>query len=403
MESWGAKKMRTKRTSAKLRYNRLPRELQIDIFRRLPAKDLSRSMCVSKPWRDLILHTCSPISSLTLRFLGLVLRLESHTKSETPPGWISVFVENLAQHPVVGLDELIEWCSRMMHCKVTARKLIDSCNGLLLFCHRDGKAENFTHKVYYYYVINPITKQCLAVLKPGPRTAQFMYAALAYDPAESWFFKIVRFQGCRHVNVFSSETGCWTSLRLDLPQEVAKAKWVRKSVYSKGAIYRLSSSEHLIKFLVDPQENAANQAVAIKLPCPCFFYRCHRGIGVRNKKIIFVFSAGTSMIIWELNEHCDGSAYTFNWCQTQKVDDWLLWELNSYGQLLAIHPYYGIAFFKQGNYICYYFYCQHTMGSRAIENEGVMYRYITTSGLSLLECSIPFACCLEKKVTISQP
>lgn len=400
MESWASRKKRSRKQSGKTGYDQLPKDLKINIMNRLPAKDLARAMSVSKSWFKLILLTCYPLLlSLTVPLFRLLHRVESKTKHEIPPSWLSVCVDALVPYPHVGLNQLATWCSKVADCRFAARKLIDSCNGLLLFCHK-SRIENAARAVYYYYVINPVTKKCVAILKPRPSTAAYTYAALAYDPAESEIFKIIGFQGLGQVNVFSSKTGNWTSLQFQLPLDVIGARWLKNSVYLNGAIYRLSSTGHLIKFLVDdPQENPRYQAVAIRVPLLCHVNNGHWDIGVRHKKIVFFMSAGTCLIIWELVERFDGGAYIFNWCQTHRVIDSFLSRLNDFGQLLAIHPYNAVAIFKHKRTICYYFYCHSTKADfRAIGCEGLMSRYITSSGFLLLEYSIPRR--LDKKVNI---
>jgi hypothetical protein len=95
-----------------------------------------------------------------------------------------------------------------MCCRVGPHKLIDTCNGLLLFYHNYGRAQNITHGVYHYYVMNHVTKQCVAVSTPtGQISRGYSYATLVYDPTKSRFFQVVHFQGHHHVSVFSSENG----------------------------------------------------------------------------------------------------------------------------------------------------------------------------------------------------
>jgi hypothetical protein len=56
--------------------------------------------------------------------------------------------------------------------------------------------------------MNHVTKQCAAILNStGQTSGGYSYVASAYDSVKSWFFKIMRFQGHRHVNIFSSMTG----------------------------------------------------------------------------------------------------------------------------------------------------------------------------------------------------
>jgi hypothetical protein len=56
--------------------------------------------------------------------------------------------------------------------------------------------------------MNSVTKQCVAILNPkGQILRGYSYFALAYDIVKSWFFKIMRFQGHRYLNIFSSMIG----------------------------------------------------------------------------------------------------------------------------------------------------------------------------------------------------
>ncbi|OMO94877.1 hypothetical protein CCACVL1_05746 [Corchorus capsularis] len=122
--------------------------------------------------------------------------------------------------------------------KITLAKLMASCNGLVLICR---------------------------VPKPSPSVC--CYAALAYHPAESRHFKIVRFQqGLKRMNVFNSETGDWANSPFQLEKDVTKAKRVEQSAYLQGAIYRLSESGHILRFSVDKVVGKKDLARAIEIP-----------------------------------------------------------------------------------------------------------------------------------------
>lgn len=244
--------VKKKRTMGKRKprsfFNNLPINIQTKIFCRLSLEDQSKAMCVSNEWRNHVLNTTLPKKDPLLPF---------------------VVAHNL-HNPFIELEQLFNWCSLVMCSRAKPKKLINTCNGLLLFCHNDGEATNILRGVYYYYVLNPVTKQCVTVMKPiGQTSGGYSYAALAYDPAESWFFKIVRFQGLRHVNIFSSVTGNWTTLNISLPDYIYESDWIKKSIYFKGSIYRLTKSGYLVKIKVDPQENVSDQAEVITLHPGC--------------------------------------------------------------------------------------------------------------------------------------
>lgn len=142
--------------------------------------------------------------------------------------------------------------------------------------------------------------------------------------------KVVR----RHVNAFSSETGCWTTLTLHLPPEVNEAQWVKKSVYLKGVIYRLSKSGHLVKILVDLQENVENQAQVIALPQIINMSgSCHWDIRVIHDKVTVVMSSSAWFFIFELVEGVTRGVHSFKWSLIRCIKDLELWNLNSYDEL----------------------------------------------------------------------
>jgi hypothetical protein len=73
------------------------------------------------------------------------------------------------------------------------------------------------------------------------------------------------FLGRRHINVFSSENGVWTTLTLYLLEDIIASSWIQKSVYLNGSIYLLSRLGHMAKIRVDLQENVSGQAEPISL------------------------------------------------------------------------------------------------------------------------------------------
>ncbi|OMO98177.1 hypothetical protein COLO4_14087 [Corchorus olitorius] len=106
----------------------------------------------------------------------------------------------------------------------------------------------------------------IATLMSSCNGLVLIFRALAYHPAESSFFKIVRFQGSTRLNVFNSETGDWSTSPFQLEKDVTKAKWVEQSAYLQGAIYRLSMSGHMLRFTVDKVVNKKDLARAIDIP-----------------------------------------------------------------------------------------------------------------------------------------
>jgi len=361
-------------------FNRLPTDLQTKIFRGLSVRDQSKAMCVSHSWRNRILTTTLP--------------------KEYPLQPLVVAVP--FPDPFTNLERLFNWCSLVMCCSVGPQNIIDSCNGLLLFCHKDGQARNIVCGVYHYYVLNPITKQCVAILKPSGQLSEgYSYAALAYDPSESWFFNIIHFQGHHRINIFSSMTGLWTTLTICFPQYINESYWVRKSVYLKRSIYRLSCLGYLLKIKVDPQENVLNQAEVIALHPDCLFDNCQREISVKDGKIILVSSRGVNFVCYELVECVTMGVSSYTWHIIHNTENMNLLMFNTNGKLLSFDPYRRVAFFTLENVLYHYFY---DFNGSNITKFGIIgydpsvYDYIRNDGHLLLKCFAPFACCLDKEV-----
>ncbi|KAI5420713.1 uncharacterized protein LOC127135558 isoform X1 [Lathyrus oleraceus] len=386
MESTIVKKKRTmRRRKPKSLFNNLPIILQTEIFRKLYMKEKSNAMCVSHSWRNLILTTTLP------------------TKNPLDPLTEAV----ISPSPYMDIEQLFNWCSLVMGCRIGPKNLIDTCNGLLLFCHKDGQADNIVHGVYHYYVMNPVTKQCVAVPKPVPKpvgqtSGGYSYAALAYDNEESWFFKIVRFQGHRHINIFSSMTGIWTTLTIYFPEYINDSFWVKKSVYLKCSIYRLSSSGHLLRIKVDPQENVSKQTEVIELHPNCLFDDSHRKISLRDGKIFLVLSRGVKFMCFELIECVTDGVSTYTWHMNLSKENKKLLPFNTNGEFLSICPSNDMAFFKIKNLIYFYLYSLNgnnnkEIGIGMVRQNRIVFDYIRTCGQQLFECFIPFACGLEKE------
>lgn len=186
----------------------LPDDPLVVILSRLPVKELHRSKCVSKAWRDLIvdplhrkklpqtLHGFFPGFSLpTRRRRGWDL---SSTCSAGDPRLPSILPSS---------------SSRSRLAFTTLIWLSGSCNGLLLFSHSAGLRE------LGYIVFNPATEQWAAVPSdseqhaPADRCIRSDHACMVYDPAVSSHFHLLIFYeeagSLATVHSYSSTTGAW--------------------------------------------------------------------------------------------------------------------------------------------------------------------------------------------------
>ncbi|WJX75404.1 hypothetical protein P8452_58939 [Trifolium repens] len=359
-------------------FKNIPKELQYEIFERLSLKDQSKAMCVSHTWRERILNTTLP-------------------KEKAHQSLVRLFHNHFLEF---NLQQLFDWCSRVMCCMVGPKELIDTCNGLLLFCHNKGRAQNLKHGIYHYYVLNHATKQCVAVSKPvGQTSGGYSYATLVYDPAESWYFKIMRFQGRKNVNIFSSENGEWTTLTLNLPEYIIKSSWIKKSIYLNGSVYRLSCSGHLIKIRVDPQQNVSEQAQIISLPPESLLDNCHWELSVKGGKVFFVMSRGVNFRVYELVECITRNVTSYSWSNIHTIEAASMLHLNTHGNLLSFHPYYEIAFFKLHKNLLYFFNISNNNIINILEvpYSDILYDYLRCCHPPLLQCFKPFICCLNKE------
>jgi hypothetical protein len=281
-----------------------------------------------------------------------------------------------------------------------ATHIVDTCNGLVLFCNDNGGALNLTHGVLYYYVVNYFTKQCVAVLKPSAQTSiMYSYATLIYDPKESWFFKIMRFKGRRSVDVFSSETGEWSTLTLCLPEYITLACLTKQCVYLNGCVYRLSRSGHLVKIKVDLHENVSKQAEIITLASDCVFANCQCALSLKGGKLLIVAARGVNFMVYELVESVKMDVTSYSWCNITRIEDARLWNFNTYGVLVSYHPNYNVAVYENRYYLLYYINIgdnNNIIDLKQVPYNDILYDYLSCGSRSpLLECSIPFMCYFE--------
>ncbi|OEL28195.1 hypothetical protein BAE44_0010786 [Dichanthelium oligosanthes] len=214
---------------------RLPDDALMEILSRLNAKSLCRSKCVSKPWRDLIADglRCKNLPQTLQGFLyfnggngdgnsegndngNLV---SSRTKRLPRPNY-GHFI-NLLGESVPLLDSSFTFMKEQLEAE--AIKLLDSCNGLLLFGQRGGSD---TFDSWGYIVCNPVTEQWVAVpssgLTPPPPeegeedSENDVHTFLLFDPSVSPYFRLVQFwqdgyrENVEGVRTYSSESGLWS-------------------------------------------------------------------------------------------------------------------------------------------------------------------------------------------------
>ena len=335
--------------SAHQLFDKLPEELKIDILCRIsPTKLVATLALVSKSWYSLITTHCFPKATSKLPFIGIVL-----IGGYQPRPCTTILVETTQY---LGSSSLLpNNVERSKHYpfNLTSRNLVvDCCNGLLLFCCRDDQAKRSYN--YSYNVYNPFTNQWMTTNymanKPAAATTAkstaHMYAALAYNPSESSFYRIVQFRGFRCLDVYYSETRSWKKLKYRLSNHISsyKTKWAKPTVFFQGAIYRLSMSGHLLRFMIEKEASVLkDQAQAIDLPNFEVAKNRSKGnycLGVNNDHINFMaFDKELNLCIWVLTN-------TNEWLlrsRLSKIHE--MYELeNNFCRPLAFHPYLDVVF-----------------------------------------------------------
>ncbi|KAB5574540.1 hypothetical protein DKX38_001734 [Salix brachista] len=203
-------------------------DLLTELLLRLPIKSLLKFKCVSKHWLSLISNP---------RFS------RRRISCDTPPCGLFLIERGspYAGYQFVALDS--------NHSKAPFKnltsvndpseiKLIQSCNGLLLFHSLlPGRSGGI------YYVYNPTTKQHTTI--PGPSRA--VGAALAFDPSKSPHYKVICVRKCRWLQhqygimMYSSNSGPWR-VSGDSFTTKGSDKQFNGGVFCNGVIYWLDVS-----------------------------------------------------------------------------------------------------------------------------------------------------------------
>ncbi|CAN6203243.1 unnamed protein product [Urochloa humidicola] len=173
-----------------------------EILSRLRAKPQCRFKCVSKAWCSLIANLIRRGKSLrTLQGFFYGSGGENYGHFAVLPG--------CSAPPV---DHSFSFLTQQVGIKYIF--LLDSCNGLLLFGHREGP--NAAVDSLGYIVCNPTTKQWVAVPSSGWPTGSEAFehesscTFLIFDPDASSEFKLLQlwyFMGDAALRTYSSESG----------------------------------------------------------------------------------------------------------------------------------------------------------------------------------------------------
>ncbi|CAN6180721.1 unnamed protein product [Urochloa humidicola] len=183
----------------------IPEGPLVDILSRVPAKSVCRFKCVSKAWLHLI---TDPHHRKKLPQAMQGLFCETYKKSSDLFGFS--FISLTTRSMPLDVDSPFSFLTEQPGMQFL--RFNGSCNGLVLFEHRD-KDEPGSARLGYI-VCNPTTKEWKAVPACGSPTS-LTYPYLAFNPAVSSHFNLVQFQleedgTLLSVHAYSSQTGAWS-------------------------------------------------------------------------------------------------------------------------------------------------------------------------------------------------
>ncbi|CAL5090919.1 unnamed protein product [Urochloa decumbens] len=234
----------------------LPDDPIVEILSRVPARDLHRSKCVSKGWRDLIadpLHR----KKLPQTLHGFFPSYPAESFLQSRRSFV-----NLIPGSPPPFDPSFA-CLKKDHA-IQRISLLGSCSGLLLFSH-DTYA-SIRHLGYILF--NPATEQWAAVPSPHnpvDKHCGLKHTLLVFHPTVSLYFQLVIF--CEEewkvcaVHSYSSKTGVWRHSKIDWAEEV-KQRQLKKSVPNisgtvshatlfNGMLYLILSNDQIAEVDVD--------------------------------------------------------------------------------------------------------------------------------------------------------
>ncbi|XP_058206873.1 F-box protein At5g07610-like isoform X1 [Rhododendron vialii] len=220
-------------------------DLLTEILFLVPAKPLLKFKSVSKHWHSLISqpqfgsnHTCRNPTSLLISGLYFYR-------------WINKERKSVSLHGHQGLPTLA-FLDPVR--KGTKSKVVDSCNGLLLFSNGD-KLD--------YFVCNPTTQRYIALPQHGGSTSSGFWeqfgACLAFDPSKSPYYKVVLISyhfsfeersSFYLIYIYSSKTASWKEMRAIAP--LGGGSYQRR-VFWNGAIHWMNSTYIHIRFDIDAE------------------------------------------------------------------------------------------------------------------------------------------------------
>ncbi|KAF8377039.1 hypothetical protein HHK36_030411 [Tetracentron sinense] len=318
-----------------------------EILVRLPVKSIIRFKVVSKRWLALIsnpyfIRLCishinalssSPPSTLFFQYLYNFLgrippeEMAVHSTSDQPQfesrGFSFNFLPSEPQNPV---------------------KILASSNGLVL-CRAASQM--------IYYVANPLTMQWVTLPRPtrSHRYVRIGFFCEPFPEEGTAIYKVVcvtesmGLSESLNLEIFSSETGEWSDLKVSCPGRVAMFKAYDRAVCYNGILHWMDTFRKIVAF--DPN-NSSGLCRIIELPEDRRNRNSYGCLGVCQGSLRYfdeAISIDTNGIptlgVWVLKDYDKGE-----WCLEHKTilsemvsqDDFLDESLYDFPRPLAFHP-----------------------------------------------------------------
>ncbi|KAF7147743.1 hypothetical protein RHSIM_Rhsim03G0248900 [Rhododendron simsii] len=219
-------------------------DLLPEILFLVPVKPLLKFKCVSKQWYSLI--TDSKFASNHSRRNPSSSLISGIYFYDKPLALNSVSLHGHLSLPTLAFLDPVR--------KGSESRVVDSCNGLMMFSNGGGM---------HYIVCNPTTQKYITLPEPGRSTTyrsvggQFG-AYLAFDPLKSLYYKVLlisHHSGVKEssdsylIHIYSSKTASWKEIHAKAP--LGGSYYCR--VFWNGAIHWMNHDNVHIRFDVDTE------------------------------------------------------------------------------------------------------------------------------------------------------